>query len=179
MQLTINLPKLPKRKKKLPIKKYRIYSVATKEYECVNATTQEEAFANSRFKDNPDNLFDITVVEDNCYVLDRVKGCQREYLSDEEIPKDALRFRWADGAFLYMVYRTSEGVIGAVLPEEKDVISSEKAYRYTHWPELTRVYVDREGRKREKINTGLTFGLLFAFIITIFIFAQEYFGMGY
>lgn len=175
MQININLPK---RKKKLPIQKYRILSVANNEYECVNATTAEEAWQNSRFKNDPINLFDIKVVENNCYVLDRINKCKREYLEPSEIPTDALKYRFPDGAFLYLVYRTPENVIGAVVPEEKEVISSEKAYRYTHWPELTRVYVDRETQKREKINSGLTFGLLVVLIITILIFTQEYFGLG-
>lgn len=175
MQININLPK---RKKKLPIQKFRVLSLATKEYECVDATTAEEAWQNSRFKNDPINLFDIKVVENNCYVLDRIHKCKREYLEESEIPKDALKYRFADGTFLFLLYRTAEGVIGAVVPEEKEVISSEKAYRYTHWPELTRIYVDREQIKREKINTGLTMGLLAVLIITILIFTQQYMGIG-
>lgn len=162
--------KLFKRKPKE--QQYMVRDIAHDEYSLIQAISEADAKEKSKYAKEESNALEIKQVDDNVFLLSS-EGCGRTYLQPSEIPEDGMQYRFEDGAFLYFLYKSDKGVICPVLEEKENIIKPAKLYRAIVWPVFREIFKSEADEKREKLNTGLTFGLLGVFILAMFIFMSS------
>lgn len=158
--------------KKKKEQQYMVRDLLNDEYELVQAYDEQDAWDKSEYKRLEPNTVEIKQVNDNVFLLSN-NGCGRTYLRQVEIPEDAMQYRFQDGAFLYFLYKNEKNVICALTEEKENIIKPQKLYRAIVWTVFREIFKSEADEKREKINTGLTFGLLGVFLLAMFIFMSS------
>lgn len=159
-------------KKKPKEIQYMVRDLAHNEYVLVQALDEKDAKDKSKYANEQSNTLEIMPINDNVFLLS-ASGCGRTFLLDDEIPPDAMQYRFEDGAFLYFLFKSDKGVICPVLEEKENIIKPAKLYRAIVWTVFREIFKSEADEKREKLNTGLTFGLLGVFILAMFIFMSS------
>lgn len=162
-------------KKKQTEKQFMVRDITHDEYVLIQAFNENDAKEKSKYAKEDAHNLEIALVNDNVFLLS-ADGCGRTYLRADEIPEDAMQYRFEDGAFLYLLFKSDKGVICPVLEEKENIIKPQKLYRAIVWTVFREIFKSDADEKREKINQGLTFGLLAVFILAMFIFMSSAMG---